>query len=60
MDAAVAAVLSKMVGIFTLNEEQRTGVKAFLAIKDVFSLLRTGFGKSLSTVARFGFELASI
>lgn len=42
MDAVVAAVLSKLDGIFILKEEQRMTPKAFLSIKDVFTLLLTG------------------
>lgn len=42
MDAVVAAVLSKLDTIFKLKEEQRMTLKAFLGIKDVFTLLLTG------------------
>lgn len=38
MDAAVTAVLSEVDGIFTLEEKQRTRLKASLGGKDVFAL----------------------
>lgn len=49
VDAAVAAVLSELDGVFTFKEEQRTALKAPLVGRDVFALLLTGFGRSLVT-----------
>lgn len=46
VDAAVAAFLSGLDVIFTLWEEGRTALKAFLRGKDLFSLLLTGVGQS--------------
>lgn len=48
VDAAVAAFLSGLDGIFTLWEEERTALKAFLGGKDFFSLLRENIITSLS------------
>lgn len=45
MDAAVAAFLSELDGIFALKEDQRTALMAFLS-GDVSVLPLTGFGKS--------------
>ena len=45
--AAIASVISELVSISSLKEEQRTALKAFLDGKNVFALLPTGFGKSL-------------
>lgn len=40
VDEAIKAFLA-------IKKEQRTGLKAFLTGKDVFTLLRFGFGKTL-------------
>lgn len=48
VDSALASVLSELNGIFILKEEQITGLKAFLSEKGIFTLLATGFGKSLA------------
>lgn len=45
MDAALRAVLSELIGPFTLKEEQRAVLKGFLSVKDYFTLLSTGCGK---------------
>lgn len=47
MDAALAAHLSEPDGIFTLREEQRKELKAFLGGKDILASLPSGFGDSL-------------
>lgn len=47
MDASAAAVLSGLDGIFGLEQEPRTALKAFLSGRDVFVFTQTGFGKSL-------------
>lgn len=41
-DATISAVLSEPGGIFTVEEEQRTALTAFLGSKDDFALLPTG------------------
>lgn len=46
-DAALENVLSNLERKFILKEEQRLALKDFIAKKDVFALLPTGFGKSL-------------
>ncbi len=46
-DAAIAPVLSELWSISSSKDEQTTTVKAFPNGKDVLSLLRTGFFKSL-------------
>ena len=46
-NAAVAAVLDEFKGKFSLKIQQRVALKAFVAEKDVFAMLPTGFGKSL-------------
>lgn len=46
MDAVVVAVLSELGGFFTLKEELRAALKAFLGAQHVLALLRTGFGKT--------------
>lgn len=45
-DAGMAAVLSEVDGVFTLKEEQRATLKAFLGGKDIFALLHTSFDRS--------------
>ena len=47
IDSAISAVLAETQTISSLKDEQRTILKDFLAGKDVFALLPTGFGKSL-------------
>lgn len=44
--AGVAEVLSEPIVIFTVKEEQRTAMKAFLGEQHVSALLPTGFRKS--------------
>lgn len=46
VDAAVFAVVPELDGLFTVKEEQRTVLKAFLRGNNVFTLLPTGFGQS--------------
>ena len=46
-NAAVAAVLDEFKGKFSLKIQQRAALEAFVAGKDVFAMLSTGFGKSL-------------
>lgn len=46
MDAAVAAPLSELDGVFTFDGEQRTALKDFLGGQHGFASLWTGFGKS--------------
>ena len=46
-NAAVATVLDEFKGKFSLKIEQRAAREAFVAGKDVFAMLPTGFGKSL-------------
>lgn len=47
VDAAAAAVLSELDGVFSLNERQRMAQKDFLSGYDVFALLPSGFGSGL-------------
>ena len=42
VDAAISAVLSEIDSKSSLNEEQRTSLKAFLMGNDVFALHRSG------------------
>lgn len=42
----ITAVLSEMDGIFTIKDNQKKILKAFLGGQHVFALLTTGFGKS--------------
>lgn len=46
-DAAVASVLSKLDCIFTLKEQQRVQLKAFLCEQHIYAFLATGLGKTL-------------
>ena len=39
--------MDKFKGKFSLKIEQRAALEAFVAVKDVFAMLPTGFGKSL-------------
>lgn len=48
MDVTVTAVLSQLDRIFTSKDEQGTALNAFLIGDDVFRLLLTGFGSSLT------------
>lgn len=48
VDAAVAAVLPELGGIFDIREEQIMVLKACLGGKHVFVSLSTGFGGSLA------------
>lgn len=43
MDAAIGTDLSEVDGIFTLKEEQKSALKAFLGGQWSFALLMTGF-----------------
>lgn len=43
----VATLLSEADGVFTLEEEQRIVLKAFLDRLHFFSLVTTGFGENL-------------
>lgn len=46
--AVVLAVLPELGDFFTLEEEQRENVKALISErKDIFTLITSGFGKSL-------------
>ncbi len=47
IDAAIVSVLSELESNFSLKEKQRTTVKAFLDVKNVFALLWSYFNKSL-------------
>lgn len=47
IDAAVAAFLSELDGIFTIKEETKTAKEAFLNGKCVFTLLLPGFSEIL-------------
>lgn len=47
VDAAVETVLSELVGILSIKEEQRAILKVLLGRQHVFVLLPTPFGKSL-------------
>lgn len=48
VDAAFRAVLSELDGVLTLKEQKKTAPKTFLCGRRVFTLLLTGFGKSLA------------
>lgn len=44
VDVAVAAILSRFGGIFTIKGEETTALKAFISERGVFSLILTDFG----------------
>lgn len=48
VDAAVAAVLSELDGLFTFKEQHKTGQKALLGGQHCLALLQTGFGNMVS------------
>ena len=47
VDSTIEPVLEDIDSAFILKEEQRNAFKAFVDRKDVFTVLPTGFGKSL-------------
>ena len=61
IDAAIDAVLSRFKVKIALKSEQHLALKAFIQKRDVFCVLPTGFGKSLSNHVRcrriFGYDV---
>ena len=49
-DLALAATLKDLNIHFSLRDEQITALKCFLEKRDVFGVLPTGYGKSLTTL----------
>ena len=47
VDTVIASVISEVESISSLTDEQRAALMDFIHGKDVFTLLLTGFGKSL-------------